>query len=160
MCYNIESNNLKSVTGYKFVITDTHGHHYSPFTGIRYKVGPVPTVDNKHKYKYRIYGSNSFGVPITSYHSWNYNYTQFKYKLTAVIKTQQEALCKCNKFIDNYYKIIGDRYKFNIIKMTLSGDIYDGLFDSTKVYLGNHIDSISVVKTTKDKDNNKYIKYV
>lgn len=73
--------NKKEFTGYKAVVTDKYGHHYSPYTGIRYKKGLVPKlprIQSKYsilsEYNYRMYGEGG----------WARNHFQSEKQLTAV----------------------------------------------------------------------------
>lgn len=141
MCKNIERTVGNLTTGYKFVITDKHGHHYSPFTGIRYKKGPVPKWNKIGKYC--IYDNVNSLFNSNGY--WH-NYNQSKYKLTAVIKDLRDVKNECQRFANSPYNSpLPVGCKFNIVKVTLSGDIYSGEFDDNYVELGNYIKSINVV---------------
>lgn len=154
MCKIKEKSELKEVNGYKVVITDKHGHHYSPYTGIRYKVGPVPEL--KRIGKYAVWeGSGQYLMKGSEY-----NDMQSSYRLSGIFE-------KCNNAIlpillrvyddSRHNSIFKDNgCKLNIVKMKISGNLYRGEFCGNAIILG---DTITEIKTTKFKlvTNDDYI---
>lgn len=145
MCTITKKSDLKEFTGYKVVVTDKYGHHYSPYTGIRYKKGPVPHLPKKmskysviNEYDYRMYGEAG----------WARNQLQSEKQLTAVYEFINDAEeLKSQDFTSGYiyeYTLPND-CEYNIVKMTISGEMYKGKFGGP-IILGNVINSIKLVK--------------
>lgn len=143
MCRNILPcpENVKTVTGYKYVLTDKHGHHYSPYTGIRYQPGPVSKLKKIGKYSVYAYSNDLL-------HGAIHNELQHEKRLTGLFEKMSSALHDLSIFSEWNSKKLISGSKYNIVKMTLSGDIYNGIYDENEIQLGNNIDSISIVKTT------------
>jgi hypothetical protein len=134
--------NKKEFTGYKVVVTDKYGHHYSPYTGIRYKPGPVLALPKKMgKYCANDLGYYNAYMPGKCMS----NDIQAKLHLTAVFVDLKNAieLIK-DDFLPNRHYKLPNNCKYNIIKMTVSGDLYNGLF-SGDIILGNVINSVGPI---------------
>jgi hypothetical protein len=133
MCDKIKISKLKEFTGYKLVITNEKGEYFSPYTGIQYKVGPVPKFIESQK-------NNDYAVNCLFYSK-----LQEKYQLTGVLKELD------TKFYDNIDGLISNyelptKCKRSIIKMKLTGDIYSGDFlGHNDIMLGNYIESIELI---------------
>jgi hypothetical protein len=133
MCDVYRKARIRSYTGYKVVITNQEGRHFSPFTGIEYLVGDVP--------EFKEYLPNSL-------RKVDWSNEQNNHRLTAVFTSYKVAR-------DNGPDIIrlGDLrpgWTRNILKITLTGDIYEGGLWGFQLLLGNHISKIHVMKTYKD----------
>jgi hypothetical protein len=143
MCNITEKINLKVFTGYKIVVTDKYGHYYSPHTGIRYKKGPVQKLPVK-KGKYTAWYDYS---DFTNWNSSVYNYKQCDSRLTAVLKFKHNAeMLLDNLFADSELFILPKDCKFNIIQMTVGGNLYRGTYGPCDIILGNIVKSIKLKK--------------
>jgi hypothetical protein len=140
MCCNIEKANLTEYTGYKVVITDKYGHHYSPYTGVRYKKGPVPKLP-KVAGKYIISDFSDYN-PL---HGYYYNKMQAKNRLTAVFNNYSTAVRLLELKRLNMYQSQSN-YKLNIVEMKISGNLYEGLYFHGAVTLSDKIESIKIMK--------------
>ena len=139
MCQVDEKLEIKEATGYKVVVTDKYGHHYSPYTGIRYKKGPVSVLPKKMgKYCANDLGDYKAYMP----GEWMSNSVQYKNHLTAVFVDLRDAieLIK-DDFLPNKNYELPKNCKYNIIEMTVSGDLYGGKY-SGDIILGNVINSV------------------
>ena len=119
----------REFTGYKVVIVDKYNHYYSPFTGLRYKVGQVKPLDvNNLKGKYYINDQQiEYNVGMTGY--------------TGVIIDKNEAKSILNLFNQLY----SDLFDYKIIKMTIIDDLktaYMGRSDR-KIIIGKFITAMS-----------------
>jgi hypothetical protein len=145
MCENINKIEQSTAIGYKIVITSPNGLHYSPFTGIQYKVGPVPKYNRKYgAYKHK---AND---------DIRWSDKQFDLRLTGVFETYNDA-----KNLDHAVVALCDVpkwFKRNMIRMQLSGNIHTGTVcgGSVEIMLGNHIDAMEVVR--KYKKRNEHLK--
>lgn len=146
MCEINEKTKLKNFTGYKLVITDKHGHHYSPYTGVRYQPGPVPEL--KKIGKYAVWQ----GADQYIRKDGEYNYVQSDHRLSGVFERCDNAVSSVLRRVyfdaNQSSNFINDECKINIVKMTISGDLYKGEFCDNAIILGNFI---LKVKTTKLK---------
>jgi hypothetical protein len=123
MCNITGKSKRKTVTGYK-VAYDANGLFYSPFTGVPYKVGKVITTDiileeSKHWY--------AIGRLLSMFD----DYEKLMIGKTAVFLTKKDAI-KLQQQIDNSV----------ILKMKLSGDLYDAEFKEMKTVAGDNIETI------------------
>jgi hypothetical protein len=138
MCKILRSvqSNIKTVTGYKFVVVDKHGHYYSPYTGLRYKKGNVPIVKIplQHSLAYR---GVIWDVLDTYYQFYNKDYKG----LTGIIINKGEAIKELHHF-----EYIFPNDKFALLEMTLSGNLHMGKYCNMYTYVGNHIDSFKKIK--------------
>lgn len=119
----------KTYIGYKVVIVDKYGHYYSPFTGIRYKAGPVQAKDiHSLKSKYIA------GLPIDKSESMS-GYTGVLTNLTDARK------------IFNYLNEFNSSFKYKIITMKISTELKYGIMGiCTPVIVGKQIISIESLK--------------
>jgi hypothetical protein len=128
--------------GYKVVVTDKHGHHYSPYTGIRYIPGPVPKFKKMKKYvTQRCIADQLLG----GYGSYNKHHADGNY--TGVFIDRKSAVEEARDIVAIFE--IPRNCSRNIIKMQISGNLHYGSFVGTPVILGNHIDAVKIVKNTK-----------
>ena len=129
MCkiYNKLSETL--FVGYKVALTDKYGHYYSPFTGIRYEKGKVKKVDaNSLKTKYRT--------------DEKIEYTEGMIGMTGVFAKHVEA-----NYIYDYFTRHHPEYKFSLLEMTLTGDLYDAkMGDRYNTVIGNNIYKLKKIK--------------
>jgi hypothetical protein len=108
--------------GYKMVVR-FNNKLYSPYTGIQYKVGPVPVLTTKPK-KYKVYFS-----------SINFNDIHAEKRLTAVFINKEDAL----ESLERNRSFMDKNDKLELIKMTIGGNLYTGYFGSDEVILGDRI---------------------
>jgi hypothetical protein len=128
MCDTITLTDKTEAIGYKVVLTDMHGHHYSPFTGIRYKPGRVATWNTRVFLKYRVKKDICW------------NDTHSKLNLTAVFQSFKTAEDIAGSLIQWYLLPIG--FKRSIVKIKLTGKIYTGWMGQRQCFLGNYIESV------------------
>jgi hypothetical protein len=127
----------KSVTGYKIVITDKYGHHYSPYTGVRYKKGLIPIV--KNKLSNALNDGSIFDIlqPYSMFYNKNYA------GMTAVIISKYNAKIELQRF-----RISSPLYNFTLLEMTLSGDLHYGEYSKMQTYIGRNIISFKKIKNS------------
>jgi hypothetical protein len=126
------------VTGYKMAVVDNKtGLYYSPATGIPYKVGKVPVATT--------YGNNELREKLGFTDILNKKNPCFKKEYagkTAVYKELHNAL----NFKYNLESFIEDSgYSLVILEMELSGDLYNGDYQWSSVYIGSEIVSIKLI---------------
>lgn len=133
MCQFSTESNKKSVSGYKVAIYN-NGKFYSPVTGIEYSIGNIPIPKRYGKYSIRdlIHIVNVLDKKECAHDS--------KYKgLTAVFKNKKDAIRLC----DTWERNSGYKYSISVIKLKLSGKLYEGKYGHDQVYLGSTIESIN-----------------
>jgi hypothetical protein len=136
----------KTFTGYKVVLTDEYGHHYSPYTGIRYTPGPVPEFKRIRKYAIQHAIAEQILKKMSSYDEQHYanRYTGVFTNFGDVIDAACAILSTCE---------LPDGFSRNILEMRISGDLSYGRFTQWDVILGNHIDSIKVIQCSRTYKN-------
>jgi hypothetical protein len=138
MCEVYDKLNSESYKGYKVVLTDTNGNHFSPYTGIQYKIGQVPKFNSIGNLSVQLCVAHAI---LNKEGSWNR--LQESERLTAVFKNIEDAV-DC---LDKISEITFGSAKRNILQMVLGGDLYQGSFLSEyDVILGNVIESMEIVK--------------
>jgi hypothetical protein len=128
MCYITKKSKLKIFTGWKAVYV-VDGKYYSFWTNLEYEVGKVKPQKVKsdgtvrHKIRNTIVGLN---------------YNKTMYGKTGVFKKKKDA--------ERVYFIYENVLRpMALLKITISGDLYNGFIDVTSeepVVLGNYIESI------------------
>ena len=111
-------------TGYKCVI-EYFGKIYSPVTGLEYKVGPVPIIKKRRKHAHPVF-VNVLDPKEKAYEP--------KMKGKTGVFTRLELA------INHYGSTTNE-----IVKMTISGDLHNGIISFSPIVVGNHIDSISEI---------------
>jgi hypothetical protein len=137
MCDIIGRISTKTVIGFKVVI-NRGGKYYSPYTGIEYKTGSVP----------KIQPEDCKNASFTdAYHLYNksryYNPKQDDNNLTAVFTDLESAISLKQLIIRGGSHHIKHDGFFTVITMTLGGDIFNGIYEFSDIYLGNEILSIN-----------------
>jgi hypothetical protein len=128
--------------GYKVVLTDKHGHHYSPYTGIRYIPGPVPEFKKMRKHITNVYVAEEI---LAGKGSYDLNHKRGRY--TAVFVNYLDALSAVVDILPANYLPYG--FTRNMLKMTISGNLRHGDYGGDTVILGDYIESVKVIKCPK-----------
>lgn len=132
----------ETATGYKVVIVDKYGKYYSPFTGIRYKIGKIPVpkiVISNNKYGFlQTQCNNKYINPNwkTNGIAWN---AGMKNK-TGILLNIKDAI-RCCKNWDS-----PNDTKMAVLEMTISGDLYYATFADNDTVIGNTIESFKKIK--------------
>jgi hypothetical protein len=119
-------------------VNNKTGLYSSPATGIPYKVGKVPVAIE--------YGNEGLSKKLGYTDILNKQNSCFKSQYagkTAVFVNLGNAVDMMN-YLSDY--IDGTGYSFVILKMELSGDLYNGGYTGYDVYIGSKIVSIKKVK--------------
>jgi hypothetical protein len=139
MCTIGKKSKRKTFTGYKVVVTDHLGNHYSPYTGIMYCKGEVPILENIGQNAVKFLTGRRLLAEMKPF-----NQDHFNLCLTAVYMSEKDARNEADDIMTR--DEIPPNLKRNFLEMTLSGDLYKGDFEGTPVILGNYIDSIKLIK--------------
>lgn len=133
MCKIIGKSDLKSFVGYKIAIKRDNGY-YSPYTGIKYTVGRVKTVnvDTDGSYSHRLF---------REYFRHYILYSPGMRGKTGVYKSLKDAQMDINNTQFTFGGMIANRnLKYALLKMELSGDLYDAKFNDEGTMVGNTIE--------------------
>ena len=128
MCILIRKTRKKSVTGYKIALK-IKGRYYSPAAGIEYKVGPVK-------------GVTKAGKNALEEWSWVFNPAEGFYSSRYFGKT---AVYLSPERLKANIKESWHRYGACLLKMTISGDIWETDYSLGKTFAGDHIDKMEEV---------------
>lgn len=126
----------KTVNGYKLVIK-YKGEFYSPSTGLKYSVGM--TIPKMKKLRKRIDGE--WSNPLNPY--WYEERMQGKTGIFLKLKDMFDIGGIC----------ISENHHYSIVKMKLGNVLYEGNMDGTPIYIGNDIQELKEVYTTKELGN-------
>ena len=133
MCEFKNKLDKKIVSGYKIAVADAHGHYYSIATGIRYETGKVkiPKTYCKHNMRKEC---DFVDILNKSSSAHDPKYAGF----TAIFENKSAAM-KLFRDVFGIENIV-------LLKMTLTGELYNGTYGNEAVYLGDTIKSIKKVK--------------
>jgi len=137
MCIITKKSRRKSFTGYKYCVK-IGNRYFSFWTGVEYKIGPVEGIspmdpsDKHHSHR-------KVGVGFAGYVQYNKN----MFGKTGVYIRLKDCW---KSFYWSDSKAQRQSGKIIYIRMTISGDLYNGIFGANPLVIGNHIDKITEVK--------------